>query len=1121
MALGSRDLLGVYVRADRTNSGVPINVLRSKEYFAGHRSWEINCATVFALEDFSVTGERLFQTFCCLFIIFAGWQNLALRAQLTRSVISGSVTDPSGSAIPQARVRIINQANGEERELTTNRVGLYRFVAVEPGVYSVVFSSPGFRDSVVDGVRIGPAAEAVIDERLEVAGPFERIEVRAAPPVEGFSPATATIGLSVEPRAIESFPTNPDNRDVSGLAFLSPGIARGPGFTEISASGQRTRQNNFMIDGTDNNDLTVTIPSARIIPEAISEFRVQTSANSAEYGRNTGAQISVITQSGGNTLHGEAWDYYRANWMEPASLLNKRSGLTSTPRFVQHQAGADLGGPIRKNKSFFYGLVEGDWRRDAPDARNAQPAVIPTPTGFAALRDIPLGPDQTLSSRQSVLNALSFLPDIYKEVRFKNISNQSINGVPVEMGTIGIPLSSPFNSWYGILRLDHKLSSQDNLTYRYLLDTRSRANAGGNLQFGSRFSAALDYTVQNHELSWTRSFQPDLTNEFRFSYGRTNLDSPENDPTSSTVYVSNLFQIGGGRNFPQQRIQDILQWQDVISYWKGRNSIKLGVGINRNRLFDLAASDSKGTWFFSGFADFLNNRAQILRQAISSATFDAKQTSQSYFLQDDFRFNENLTFNLGMRYEVSGVPFGFFGAASPEIAAAGVPLPAVPDKNNWAPRLGLAYSPSVSEGWARRLLGNHQTVFRAGFGLSYDVLFFNILSVTATNYPRVINFDVGKPETFNLFPTLASKNSAIPPFNPLMPFANVPSDIQNPTTQSWNVTIQRQLGRHYLFEIGYKGNRSYHLVRLGEHNPARLTPEQARLVKMGEPIPSVQGRRLNPNWGYRASIEAAALSKYHALFISLERRMTTNFLMGVNYTWSGTFSDNDAALGTGDIVRSSPRVPQDFLNYRNEWSRSVFDRPHRLVTHFVYQLPLGGLAAHGSPFLNQILQGWQVSGVFEWQSGQPFTVRTGVDSGGSGVAVAEGAWRPDLNQGGVFIKDPVEGDLRTFKTPLDGTGIFLTPLGSDGFPLANSMPGGGNLGRNTFRGPGYINADFSLTKQFRVSEKITMQLRADWFNIANHRNFGNPVAIMSSPAFGTNDTDPGGRTMLLALKLTF
>jgi hypothetical protein len=468
---------------------------------------------------------------------------------------------------------------------------------------------------------------------------------------------------------------------------------------------------------------------------------------------------------------------------------------------------------------------------------------------------------------------------------------------------------------------------------------------------------------------------------------------------------------------------------------------------------------------------------------------------------------KDFTLNLGVRYEYSDAPFGLFGAANPQVAAVGVPLPAKADKNNWAPRLGFAYSP-----------GGGQTVIRGGFGMGYDVLFYNILQNNADNYPRVVKSLTNQPATNNLFPTLAPKATA-PPLDPLALFVNSPTDTQNPTTHFWSLSVQRQFKTNYIFEVAYTGNRSYHQVRQGQGNPGLLMPAQAQTVIAGGAIPGLQARRVNPAWGSRILLESTALSEYHGMFVRLDKKFSNGLLFGANYTWSANFSDNDESLGVTDITNSSPQVPQDYFNYRNEWSRSVFDRPHRFVIHYVYEIPWFG---NSPAALRHIFGGWQVSGFTEYQSGQPFTIRTGVDSGGSGTTAP---WRPNYNTAGTFAKDVVEGNLRTFSIPISGSGIVVSPLTPGGLPLANSMSGGGSLGRNTFSGPGLANWNFSLAKTISMSERWKLQFRSDFIDAWNQHNFQNPVAIMSNSAFGANTANlvpgVGGRTMLLGAKLRF
>ena len=1061
---------------------------------------------------------------CAVVLIFSA---TATPAQLTRGAILGTVSDTTNAMISGVEVKIRNLATGIERETTTNDAGVYRFAAIESGSYSVDFKMQGFVDRRVASVNVVASQEVVINQIMAISALPLEVNVTTTAGIE-LAKTNPTISRTLDGRMVESLAITPDTRDVTRLAILAPTVVRATGSNEFAANGQRARNSNFLIDGVDNNDPTITKPSVRLIPEAISEFQVQSTAYSAEFGHNSGAQVQSITRSGTNRFHGEGWDYYRGNWMEPLALTNKRAGITSTPRFVQNQGGGSLGGPIMRDRTFFFGLFEVNRFRQAPDARNATAASIPTPAGYAALQSAPLGPQQTPESRQAMLQALSFLPGIQSQVTKYDCPNQvcpkqNVNGVPIEIGTMTLPVANPYDLWYSVGRIDHRLTNRDNLTYRYTLDHRYRPDFVSNLQFGPKWSGAEADFNQNHAFSHTRVFTPRFVNEFRASYVRGNLAFPERDPNSSTVIINSLFTIGGLKNFPQSRISNTYQVQDVASYTLGKHALKFGFDIRRNELFNRTGENSKGTWTFSNLQDFMNNQAFSLDQAVNEASFDAWQTSHNYFFQDDWKLTKHLTVNLGMRYEYSTVPLGYFGAATDEIAAAGVARPAQPDTNNWAPRVGFAYSPSATGGLLGKVFGNGDSSIRGGFGMAYDVVFYNILIATANNYPRIVLSTTNQPATINLYPTLAPKIASVPPFDPLATFANTTSNIQSPTTNFWSLSVQRQFHRNYILEVGYSGNRSYHQLRQSQANPATLTAAQAAAVitsKSVNSIPSVQSRRLNPFWGSRTLIESTAKAEYHAGYIQFDKRMSNGLMVGGNYTYSANFSDNDEAFVATDLSDSSPQIPQNFFNLRNEWSRSAFDRPHRFAVHYTYEIPWfkGGFATN--PIVSRVFAGWRMSGFTEFQSGQPFTIRTGADSAGIGTATPA---RPDYNPGGVLIVDPVTHDLRTFRIPLDGTGIVVTPLGTNGLPLGNSMPGGGTLGRNTFRGPGFNNWNWSLAKSFPVREGVGFEFRTDFINVWNHNNFKNPENRMNSAAFGTNTATliTDSRSMLFSGKLRF
>src|SRR5262249_50376685 len=287
-------------------------------------------------------------------------------------------------------------------------------------------------------------------------------------------------------------------------------------------------------------------------------------------------------------------------------------------------------------------------------------------------------------------------------------------------------------------------------------------------------------------------------------------------------------------------------------------------------------TNSKGTWTFSSLADFINNQASSLVQALITTSFVATEWDHAYFFQDDYRAFRNLTLNLGLRYQYGTVPLGLLGTTDPAMQAVGIPGPVRADKNDWAPRFGFAYSPGGSG-----FFGNGNTVVRGGFGIQYDVVFYNVLTNIATNYPRGSNYTINQPDTINLFPTLAPRVTTIPPFTPMASFINSPVDTKKPATNMWSLSFQREFGNNYILELGYTGNRSYHQIRQSQANPPVLTSDQAATVVASQDpgsIPGLQSRRLHPNWGARTLIESTAKGAYEAGYIKFDRRMSRNLM---------------------------------------------------------------------------------------------------------------------------------------------------------------------------------------------------------------------------------------------------
>ena len=1039
-------------------------------------------------------------------------------AQLTRGSVAGTVRDTSDAVVPGATVTVTNvSTNASQTVVSDTATGFYRAAALEPGTYTVIVELPGFRTVEQREVTVRAAMETPVDIRLEPAGIGETVQVTSDIPSATLNRRNPTIATTLTSRAIEDLPL-PGGRNINNLVLTVPNSMSTTGQGQYAINGNRPRNNNYMVDGSDNNDISVTISTSQIVPEAVAEFQVMQNPYSVEFGRNSGGQINVITKSGTNRFMGDFFDYYQSSGLNSRTNIEKANNLATPPKLIRHQLGGDFGGPVVRDRLFFFGLYQRDSQR--PAERPSPTAVtIPTAAGFAALSGVPLRTGQSAASRQAVLDRIGFLSDVYSgNPVFRNMTTTSVNGVPIEIGTTNLPLIDPslYHTWLG--RGDYRPWANDTFTVRYSLNDRVDEGVAA-LGFGQRFMANQDLLDTNLAVSNAHIFSPRLLNEARFSLVRRDLDFPENDPVSPTATITGLFQLGGASNFPQGRLTNAYQFSDTLTWNVNRHTVKFGADVRYNDVDNRAAFNSKGTFTFNNLQDYMNNNPFQVLQALQTSSWDAQQWQTFFFVQDDVRVTSDLTVNLGLRYEVSDVPLGMFGATDPESLGVMVPGPVRRDTNNWAPRAGFAYSPRTGH-W---FLGDGQTVFRGGFGMGYDVLFYNLLVVNASNYPRVVSLTVlqNDPQfnTLDLYPNRL-QGSATPTFNPLATWVNSAEDTENPESRFFSLTMQREVGS-YLFEVGYSGSRGYKGINQIELNPALLTEEQAATVRAGGSIPSVQARRLSPQIGSRVTIPAytgpagsdvEARSQYDALFVAANRRLSRGLMVNTSYTFSRWMSNNDASLGEGGTESASQR-PQSFFDYEAEWSRSVFDRPHRLAVSYLWELP-----GPRSGILGQIIGGWQLSGVTSGQSGRPFTIWTGVDSSGDGNT---GSDRPNIDPSGSFVWDK---EHRNFTN----NGYYVVPLGSNNLPLANSL-GNGNAPRNSERMPPVWNTDLALMKRFQLPGNVQFTARVDAFNAFNQDDYGGVTGTtisanflnMSSPAFGQNNNNWGRRIIQLGGKFTF
>ncbi len=1026
-------------------------------------------------------------------------------AQMTRGSLGGTVRDDTGGVLPGVSVTIKNEDTGISRTVVTNAEGFYRAPALEPGRYTVTVQLSGFRSLERNAVQVLTNQETTFNADLKVGGMTDTIVVEDVRGEIELNKTNPNIAMTATSRQAVELPL--PGRNINNLALLAPNTFTAPGSTGISANGNRARNNNFMIDGTDNNDLSVTIQTTPVLPEEVAEYSVGTASFSAEFGRNSGAQINVITRSGTNAFKGEVWDYYRSAGLNSLDNIEKANGLKDPTKFVRHQAGFDFGGPLVKNKTFFFGLFQRDSNRTGETLGGT--VRVPTPAGFAALQNVPLRAGQSAASRQAVLQRLSFLQGLYsKNPVFRNVANQTVNGVAIETAQANFGRFTPNTAYKFTGRIDHQISSKDTVTARYSLNRPDTLNNNSNTQFAELFAANTATRDHNASISHTHIFGPNSLNEFRASFVRRDLQFPENDPTSPTATITGLFTIGGLNNFPQGRVQNSFQFTNSTSLLRGRHSFKFGADVRYNKLDNQAAFDSKGTFGFGSLENYMNNLATTYTQALQTSSFLAKQWQWFFYAQDDFRINPDLTVNIGLRYELSTVPLGFFGATDAESLGARVPAPVKRDYNNLAPRVGFAWSPR-GDGF----FGDGKTSIRGGYGIGYDVLFYNLLTVNASNYPRVVV--VTQNNALDVYPNKTTSSGAAV-FNPLAGYVNSDEHSQNPLTQFYSASIQREVGKDFVFQLGYTGSTGRHGVNQQQMNPAILTEAQAALVRATGSqtvIPTVQQRRLFPQYGSRTVIptdvgpggnDAQAKSQYHALFVQVNKKMSHGVQAGVSYTLSRLKSNNDESLGVADITGSASQVPQDYFDISSEYALSVFDRTHRLAVNYIWEVP-----GPKSGFWKQVAGGWQLSGVTQFQSGQPFTVVTGQDTNGNGSA---GGDRPNLTGTGSL-------DWDSEHKGFTNNNYYTVPRTAGGAVLPFSL-GNGNGLKTAHRAASWATTDLSLAKNFPI-KRTRLNVRIDAFNVFDQDNYGVPVTSMSSADFGKNLNNWGNRSLTLSAKLSF
>ncbi len=1042
----------------------------------------------------------------------------ATFAQTHRASVRGTVVDPNKAVIPGATVRLINEATNETRIATSGAGGEYAVSSLAPGTYRVEIEASGF-ETIRRNINLQVNQELRLDVGLVVGSLSTDPYLIVSPPPElrRDSPALGTV---IEERQIAELPL--DGRNFLELALLAPGTApAAPGSAgsvrgdfAFSANGAREDSNNFLLDGVYNLDPKLNSFGVRPPVDGIQEFEISTSTYDASFGRNAGAQVNVISKSGTNRLHGTLYEFHRnaavdaRNFFAPADQPD--------PKYIRNQFGFSLGGPIRRDRTFFFGDYEGTRTREGITRITNVPTLAERNGDFSqSLFARPFNP----FTQQPFTNGV--IP-----VEFQNPIGRAIaNLYPLPnrnapfANFVSSPTSTDRSDNFDV-RLDHRFSASSIFTARYSFGDRSLFEpfTGPTFSLVPGFGNFVPRRSQNLMLSETHVFSPNVVNEARFAFSRVasavtsegrgqslnrqvglpELSANPRDFGLSFITITGFSPIGDEFNNPQGSASNVFQFLDNVTYVRGAHLAKFGFefrALQQNAFRDV---QSRGFLTFSDRFPLTGNALADLLLGFPALTGGARLDNhqhlrgESYalYVNDSFRVTPRLTLSAGLRYEYNSPPVdaedraNLYDPATRTISPVGtnnVPRGGyAPDRNNFAPRVGLAYT--LNEAGT--------TVVRGGYGVYYDQpalapgeglyfnapyfdfnLYFSLQGLPLTvNNPFPANFPVPLPDTALAFQR----------------------DLRTAYMQHWNLNLQQQLGASRVLEIGYAGSKGTKLLTARDINQ----PRPSTLPFVLRPVPQFDDINL---------IESRGNSNYHSLQVRLQQRLTRGLAMLSSYTYSKSIDDaSNFFTSAGD-----PNFPQDSQNLRLERGRSNFDVRHRLSASFSYELPFGRgrrfLADEG--FVSTLLSGFQLNGIATMQSGRPFTVAllSEIDNSNTGRSTLGFGANDRPNVAG----DPNAGS----RTPERwfNTSAFT-------FPAFGTF---GNAGRNILDGPGYQNVNASLLKNTRLSERVNLQLRLEAFNLFNHPNFNLPDNFLGSPTFGRILSARDPRHLQFGAKLLF
>lgn len=966
---------------------------------------------------------------------------LAASAQSTAS-LSGTVTDPSGAVVPNAQITVRNLATGLDRATRSDSSGNYSVASLQPGNYSVTVHAPSFAVYRVPSVTLLVDQSATVNARLAIASAGEVVNVQSTAPI--LEAQTITVGQSIDEKTVQEMPLN--GRHFLDLTNLVPGTvvppvtgsltaaSRGLGANSYDTSGQREDSANFMINGVNLNDASQNQITFQPSIDTTAEFKISNSTYSAEYGHASGSIVNVATRSGTNAFHGEAFDFLRNNYFDARNFFNRKP--TRQNQFIRNDFGADVGGPIWKNHTFFFLSYEG-LRQEQSLLFNGN---VLSPAQRTAFASSPAGP-------------------AYAKL---------INLIPAGNNATGTVFQG---SEPGPVRIDqfsgdllHTFSSSDTLHgyYAWQQDKRTEPNLQGNTipGFGDHRGAHRQIGTLNE----VHVFSPVLVNEARLGFNRIAIAFVPNTPENPLSYgiqngvtynqalpqisVSDIgLNFGGPSAFPQGRFDTTGIFSDTLSWTHGKHIVKTG-GEYRRFISD-SFSQTAGTLAFSSTANFINGIASSFSVTPTQVTSRVFENSLGAFVTDNYRITPRFLTEVGVRWEWNGTPtegggrFVNFNQSTDVLQSVSQPY----NQNfNWEPRVGFIWD----------VRGNNNTIVRAGYGYMVDEPVTDAVTGLAGNPPNANPVsETGSLPVGTLYTTAALSGLAPSAINP---------KLSNAYTESYNLNIQQQVGWGVVAEAGYIGSEGKHLRIERDINQFIYPTGTATrpYPKLSASSPIRPGSALG-NIGY---VDSDSLSDYNALWFTVRKALSHGLEFDSTYTWSKSMDLNSLGSQGGYTLQNN-------FNPKGDYGLSDFDARNHFVFSGTWNLPFHG---------NRLVDGWLLANITQLQSGNPLNVVTTSTYNGVGdirptlIGPYSTGVGPILANGNVkFI------NATACTTIVAGCSFYAQPTGF------------GDLHRNALTGPGFADTDQSLEKTTKVTEKTAFVLRIDAFDLFNHVNFGNPT----------------------------